>query len=80
MPRYHNVDSELIRHLSYNKRKKVLTVTFLHGGVYRYAAVPLALWELYQLVINKHNDDPDVSIGSFFARHIRNSYKYTRVK
>lgn len=65
------VDSSALRAVAYDRKHRLLTVWFCHGGVYEYGGVtPKTYRELLQAD----------SIGRFFVRRIRDRYPYRRLE
>jgi hypothetical protein len=63
------VDSSLIRSVTY-AADATLTVRFHRGPVYRYFTVPRSTLEAFLAATSK---------GTYFNRHIRDSFPYQRV-
>lgn len=65
------VQSSNLQAIAYDKDKKYLEVTFLNGSrKYAYENVPE---ETVTLMLSAP------SKGSFFSKHIRNTFKFTRI-
>lgn len=66
-----SVSSSNIKSVGYDPASETLEIEFKGGAVYQYSGVPGIMHD--ELI----NAD---SIGSFFARNIRNEYNYKKVK
>jgi hypothetical protein len=64
------VKSGNINSIGYNKEHQLLRILFGNGSLYQYYDVPP---EIYENLVKSE------SIGSAFARTIRNFYKYVRL-
>lgn len=64
-------DSTNISLLSYNAPERCLIVTFNSGSMYEYADVPVNVAENFLQAR---------SVGKFFQKNIRGSYKYKKVE
>ena len=63
--------SSTIRAISYDQHTATLDIEFHRGGIYRYASVPLAVYERFVLASSK---------GSFFDEHIKYAgYNYRKI-
>jgi hypothetical protein len=62
--------SSLIQAVRYQEEEQVLEVQFHGKRIYAYSAVPEDVFEALQAA---------PSIGSFFSRHIKTKFEYTRV-
>lgn len=60
------VELRSLRSIGYDAADQTLEVEFRSGGIYRYMGVPPAVYTALC-----HN----ASLGSYFARNIRNSYE-----
>ena len=69
MGQWHDVDSSLIEKLAYNEENELLIVKFKEGGIYSYHGVPRKTFEKMMVA---------ASVGSFFARQIRNAFPFAR--
>lgn len=65
------VSSEAIASAGYESADRSLEIEFVGGGVYRYYEVPEAIYE--QLMSAD-------SHGRYFMAHIRDSYRYERLR
>jgi len=63
------VSSNLLS-VGYDANSQTLEIAFIGGGIYQYYGVPLS-------VFNGLMNAP--SKGSYFANHIKNSYRYQKV-
>jgi hypothetical protein len=64
------VESSNLAAVGYDEMSHRLTVSFKSGTVYQYYAVPLSIYRALMA---------SVSLGSFFARHIKTVYPYRRI-
>jgi hypothetical protein len=62
--------STAIRRLSYDEETSTLFVTFVDGDTYAYFDAPRGLFQDFRAARSK---------GGFFARKVRNRYRYQRV-
>jgi hypothetical protein len=69
--RRQSVTSSNLRSVGYDASTKILEIEFNSGGVYEYYNVPLAV---YQGLMNAP------SHGKYFHRHIKDSYRYSKVR
>lgn len=70
MERIH-VSSSNLRSVGYDYEESILEIEFHSGSVYQYFNVPQ---QRYESLINAS------SKGSYFAAHIRNIYRYRRIR
>ena len=66
-----SVDSSNLHSVGYDPDTQILEIEFKTGGVYEYSGVPK---EIYQQLIAAS------SHGKFFHAHIKNVYRYKRIK
>lgn len=66
----YTVNSTSIRHIWYKKKKKILIIEFMSGGVYEYQDVPHYMLKAFVKA---------TSIGTFFADNIREHYWYRKI-
>jgi hypothetical protein len=64
------LESTLLASACYDASQSILDLEFRDGAMYRYFAVPITAFN--QLLTAD-------STGSFFNRHIRNRFRYTRL-
>ncbi|MDX2264969.1 MAG: KTSC domain-containing protein [Hyphomicrobiales bacterium] len=64
------VESSAIRAVDYDPARATLTVVFVSGAVYAYAAVPPEVYEAFLAAESK---------GRRFMAHIRGRYAYRRM-
>ncbi|HEX8250235.1 MAG TPA: KTSC domain-containing protein [Pyrinomonadaceae bacterium] len=67
----HRVSSSNIESIGYDSSDEILEIKFLEGGIYQYFNVP---YEKYESLMNAS------SKGSYFARVIKDKYRYRRIK
>jgi hypothetical protein len=65
------VSSSSIRSIGYDPDAKILEVELQNGGIYQYFQVPR---ETHDDLINA------ASIGRYYSKYVRDSYKYRKVK
>ena len=65
------VNSTSIAGIGYHARLQVLEIAFRSGAVYRYVAVPPALFEALMKAESK---------GRYFTQHIRNRFEFHRME
>jgi KTSC domain len=65
------IESTMLASVGYDASQSILDLEFCGGDIYRYSAVPASIFN--QLLVAD-------SKGSFFNRHIRNRFRYTRIK
>jgi KTSC domain-containing protein len=68
--RRRHVESTAISSVGYDRRRRVLEVEFVEGGVYQYFGVPADVHAKFLVA---------ESLGNYFTAHIRNDYTYRRV-
>lgn len=64
------VDSRAVTAVGYEPATNVLEIEFTGGDTYRYFAVPASVHAAFMSA---------ESMGTFFARSIRNTYAYERI-
>ena len=62
-----SVDSTLLARVIYNRNELILDLQFCDGAIYRYFAVPAAIYHSLLAADSK---------GSFFNRQIRGCFRY----
>ena len=62
--------SAVIRRFSYDEQSRTLFVTFVSGDLYAYLDVPPELHGEFRAAVSK---------GRFFARRIRDRFRYVRM-
>jgi len=67
---YDAVQSTNISSIAYDDEQKILGVIFKNGNEYHYFDVPI---DIYRELVNAR------SIGSYFNKNIRYSYKYAKM-
>lgn len=65
------VSSSNLRSVGYNESTNTLEIEFNSGGVYQYYGVPLAV---YHGLMNAG------SPGKYFHAHIKDVYRYTKIR
>jgi hypothetical protein len=65
------VSSSNLRSVGYDDSTNILEIEFNSGGIYQYFNVPLAV---YQGLMNAP------SHGKYFHRHIKDTYRYAKVR
>lgn len=65
------ISSSNIASVGYDAPNAILEIEFLSGGVYQYFGVPE---HIYAELLNAG------SAGGYFARHIKNVYRFTRIQ
>lgn len=66
-----NVSSTNIRSVGYDPESSTLEIEFHSGGIYQYLSVPKATYDEQMRAS---------SYGSYFHRHIREHYKWVKVR
>ncbi len=64
------VKSSNIKSVGYDKDKNELEVEFTNGSVYLYHEVPAAIHDAF---VNA------MSVGKYFAMHIKSGYSFTKI-
>ncbi len=65
------VDSTLLARVTYHSSKSILDLEFCDGAIYRYFAVPEAIYRGLLAADSK---------GSYFNRQIRDCFRYARLR
>jgi hypothetical protein len=65
------VESSNLTSIGYDARLKILEVEFHSGGVYRYREVPKEVFAAFMAADSK---------GRYFTAHVRNEYRFERMK
>jgi hypothetical protein len=66
-----DIQSSNLAKASYDTEAKVLTVTFISGGIYEYEKVPWEVFTKFRL---------STSHGNFFNKNIAKNYSYKKLK
>ncbi len=67
------LESSVLEAVSYDLARRLLTVWFVSGALYRYSGVPAR-------VVRELLEPPDGSHGRAFSRLIRDRYPYERLR
>ncbi len=65
------VSSSNLESVGYDSKDEILEIKFHNGGIYQYSNVP---FEKYELLMNAS------SKGSYFARFIKDRYRYRKIR
>ena len=65
------VESSNLTSIGYDARLRILEVEFHSGGVYRYLEVPKEIFAAFMAAESK---------GRYFTAHVRNEYRFERMK
>ena len=67
----HNVRSTNILSVGYEAESAILEIEFRNGGLYKYLNVPQTVYDEFMAA---------PSHGSYFHRHIKNRYKWVKIR
>ncbi len=75
MPTVNTPGSTTMQKAAYHEKEKSLVIQFRTGKVYRYKEVPVRLWRIFLLYIEKSG-----SAGKFFNEYIRDHFEFDQLE